>query len=417
MGLYYDGVYAMDMNSPGTWTQLVDSAALYPTHGERGQLQIDPVNRHIYFRTPYNGECGECRYIWRVGFDGSGLTKIIPANGGDGLALDLANQKMYFSDRLSSGIPGNGTIKRANLDGSSPETLFTLPEPYSFCRSIHLDVDSKKMYLSFYREDTVYRDRAIARANMDGSGFEILHTMTANEWPEIHGDMTLFFPEQTPTPAPLLAKYDFEGDFLASGTVHDRAGNGRHAQVTGEVATAPGISGGQGIAFDGSGYLQAAGNPAAGKTNVTFSMWFKTADPGENYKLASAAWWNWDLSASGWIIGTHIPEFWSDDEKGLYLPGITNDDNGFLAGAWNHEVVTYDGSRIKEYTNGQLINDWPTTCAAIGQGNSMVVGAWPPFTGYNFRGSLDEFAIYGRSLTQQEVQALYQQGCSRDMGE
>jgi len=39
----------------------------------------------------------------------------------------------------------------------------------------------------------------------------------------------------------------------------------------------------------------------------------------------------------------------------------------------------------------------------------MVVGAWPPFTAYNFRGSIDEFRIYDRSLTQQDIQALYNQ--------
>ncbi len=208
----------------------------------------------------------------------------------------------------------------------------------------------------------------------------------------------------------LLVRYDFEDDFLTSGAVLDRSGNGHDAQVMGEVAAAYGISGGQGISFDSNGYVQAASNPAAGKTDITFSLWFKTDQPGENYKLASAAWWNWDLRASGWIIGTHIPEFWSDDENGLYLPGIVNNDNGFLADEWNHEVVTYDGSHIKEYTNGQLINDWPTTGAAIGTGLPMAVGAWPMFSGYNFQGSLDEFAIYDRSLTHQEVQALYEQG-------
>ena len=158
-------------------------------------------------------------------------------------------------------------------------------------------------------------------------------------------------------------KYDFEDDFLAAGAVLDHSGNGHDAQVMGEVAAGAGISGGQGISFDGNGYVEAASNPAAGKTDTTSSVWFKTDQPGENYKLASAAWWNWDLRASGWIIGTHSPEFWSDDESGLYLPGIVNNDNGFPAGAWNHEVVTYDGSRIKEYTNGQLINDWATTGA------------------------------------------------------
>ena len=222
-------------------------------------------------------------------------------------------------------------------------------------------------------------------------------------------DSWLIGPRTPAPPAPLLVKYDFEGDFLTSGTVLDRSGNGHDAQVTGAVTQAAGISDGQGITFDGSGYLQAASNPAVGKTNVTFSLWFKTEHPEENYKLASGAWWNWG-PGSGWIMATHGPEFWSDDTQGLLLPGQPNNENNFAVSEWIHEVVTYDGSRIKEYTNGKLINDWSATGAAIGQGNSMVVGAWPPFTAYNFQGSMDEFAIYDRSLTQQEVQALYNQG-------
>ena len=108
-------------------------------------------------------------------------------------------------------------------------------------------------------------------------------------------------------------------------------------------------------------------------------------------------------------MATHVPEFWSADGQGLGLPGQPINKNGFTAGEWIHEVVTYDGSRIKEHTNGQLVNDWTTTGATIGQGQPMVVDAWPPFTGYNFQGSLDEFTIYGRSLTQQEVRALFEQ--------
>jgi hypothetical protein len=210
-------------------------------------------------------------------------------------------------------------------------------------------------------------------------------------------------------PAPLLVWYDFEGDFTASGTVLDRSGNRHDAQVTGAVASTTGASGGKGISFDGSGYIQAASNPAAGKTNVTFSLWFKTDHPEENYKLASGAWWNWG-PGSGWIMATHIPEFWSDDTQSLYLPDISNNENHFPAGEWVQEVITYDGSRIKEYTNGQLINDWATTGAALGQGQPMAVGAWPQFSGYNFQGSIDEFQVFDRSLTQEEVQALYDQG-------
>lgn len=403
-GLYYSGVYVMNLNSAGNWTQLVNSASLDPMYGQRGQLQVDPVNHYIYFRSSHNS-CQSCRYIWRVNYDGSALTRIIPANGGDALALDLTERKLYFTD-----LPGDYTIKRANLDGSAVETLLTIPGAYHFS-SIALDANSRKMYLSLWNKDSepqIFK-RAIARMNMDGSGFDILHTIAGNTGEEVVGEMALYLPTSPAPEPPLLARYDFEGDFLASGTVLDRSGNGHDTQVTGAVASTPGISGGQGIAFDGNGYLQAASNPAAGKTNVTFSLWFKTIDPTQNYKLASGAWWNWG-PGSGWIMATHGPEFWSDDTQGLFLPGQPNNENHFTAGEWIHEVVTYDGSRIKEYTNGQLINDWPTTGAAIGQGTPMVVGAWPPFTAYNFRGSMDEFAIYGRSLTQQEVQALYAHG-------
>ena len=191
LGLYYNGIYAMDLNNAGNWSQLVDSGSLTPLLGQRGQLQIDTINRHIYFRTTFNGECGLCRYIWRVNFDGTNLTKIIPANGGDALALDLVDQKIYYSD-----VPGNYTVKRANLDGSNSETILTIPAPYRFCTLIVLDVANKKMYMSLSSDaDNGFKDRAIARANMvDGSEFEILYQISGNTEEEVVGGIALLFP-------------------------------------------------------------------------------------------------------------------------------------------------------------------------------------------------------------------------------
>jgi hypothetical protein len=77
---------------------------------------------------------------------------------------------------------------------------------------------------------------------------------------------------------------------------------------------------------------------------------------------------------------------------------------------WNQVVVTYDGQRIKEYTNGELVNDWSTTGAAIGTGQPMVVGAWPPYYAYNFQGGMDEFQIFSSCLTEEEVRSLYDAG-------
>ena len=213
-----------------------------------------------------------------------------------------------------------------------------------------------------------------------------------------------FAPAQSESALPVW--YDFEGDFLASGVVTDRYMNGNDAQVVGSVGVSGGISGGQAISFDGNGYIQARGNPAAGRNHVTFSLWFKTDHPEYNYKLASAGWWNGG-PGSGWIMATHIPEFWSNDTNGLCLPDLINNDNQFPAGEWVHEAVTYDGRRIKEYTNGQLVNDWATTGASIGNGQAMAIGAWPSFQGYNFQGSIDEVKIFDQALSQPEIQSIY----------
>jgi hypothetical protein len=189
LGIYYAGVYVMRMDHAGAWNQLVDSSSLSPMLGQRGQLQIDPAKRQIYFRSAFNGECGECRYIWRVDFEGNNLTKIILANGGDALALDLSEKKMYFSD-----YPGDYTIKRANLDGSRVETLLTLPEPYRFCKIMVLDVPHRKMYLSLYNNGSPSEKRAIARANLDGSDYEILAQLIGTNGDEVAGGIALYLP-------------------------------------------------------------------------------------------------------------------------------------------------------------------------------------------------------------------------------
>lgn len=61
-------------------------------------------------------------------------------------------------------------------------------------------------------------------------------------------DMTLFFP------APLLARSDFKGDFLASGTLLGRSDNGHDAQVKGVAAEIMDAFERQEIPFSGMGW-------------------------------------------------------------------------------------------------------------------------------------------------------------------
>jgi len=204
----------------------------------------------------------------------------------------------------------------------------------------------------------------------------------------------------------VLVWYDFEGDFRQTGVVADRSENGFDAQVFGPINVTDGISGGKAVLLSVGEYIRAQSNPVAGRNKVTFSLWFRTDHPEADYKLASAAWWD-GVNGSGWILATHIPEFWSDRNQSLFSPGQTNNENYFPAGEWVHEAVTYNGSRIKEYTNGQLVNNWPATGAVIGEGLEMVIGGWPQFPVFNFQGSIDEFRIFGWALSDDEIQSIY----------
>ena len=111
------------------------------------------------------------------------------ANGGDALALDLTERKRYFSD-----VPGTGTIKRANLDGSHVETIMTLPAPDDFCRSIVIDAAHRQMFLSLLRADGVTHQRTIARANLGGADLEVLFQLAADTEAEVMGGLDLFLP-------------------------------------------------------------------------------------------------------------------------------------------------------------------------------------------------------------------------------
>jgi hypothetical protein len=199
--------------------------------------------------------------------------------------------------------------------------------------------------------------------------------------------------------------YDFEDDFQRTGIVKDISGNGNDAIIKGVVKTAPGVLGKNSISFSGNSYIQALNNPSAGKRKITISLWFQTNDPARNHKMASAAWWNGG-PASGWVMGTHYPELWSDNTKSLFFSDKVDADNGFIANNWNHQVLTYDGERIKEYTNGKLINNWPSTGESLGKGNALAIGAWPSL-GFYFQGNIDEFQMFDRVLDVDEINKMF----------
>ena len=101
--------------------------------------------------------------ILRVNPDGTDLQEVlIPGAGVDGIAVDVANEKIYWTEWTAQ------AIRRANLDGTSVETLISTG--VSGPAYVGLDVPSGKMYLIDHLAGK------ILRANLDGTDLEELIT-------------------------------------------------------------------------------------------------------------------------------------------------------------------------------------------------------------------------------------------------
>ena len=99
--------------------------------------------------------------------------------GAEGIALDVATGKMYFTALSGS------KIQRSNLDGSNVEEIMTGGDILS-ARRIALDLSLGKIY---WTDD----NRGIERANLDGSAREVI---IQSQSPNL-GGFTLALPTST----------------------------------------------------------------------------------------------------------------------------------------------------------------------------------------------------------------------------
>jgi sugar lactone lactonase YvrE len=131
-------------------------------------IALDVANGQMYWTQ--NGT------IQRANLNGTAvetLVEISPSRRIDGIALDVANGQMYWTTTLEPPIlpPGPPNISRANLDGTSIEIL---TEVALGPGGIALDVANGQMYW------TDRGLRAIRRANLDGTAVEDLITELDN---------------------------------------------------------------------------------------------------------------------------------------------------------------------------------------------------------------------------------------------
>lgn len=85
-----------------------------------------------------------------------------------------------------------------------------------------------------------------------------------------------------------------------------------------------------------------------------------------------------------------------------------NSHTNLKTGEWYHVAITYDGSSVKFYINGQVDSNQPNRSIEFGTTNQpIVLGADLPGNNEYFDGVMDEIRIYERALNAQEMNLLY----------
>jgi hypothetical protein len=85
--------------------------------------------------------------------------------------------------------------------------------------------------------------------------------------------------------------------------------------------------------------------------------------------------------------------------KGSALPSI----NG-----WNYAAITYDGNTVRSYLNGNLVASSNQAGLNLCADAPLIIGSWFEGEPHYFQGRIDEFRVYKRALSENEITQLHQ---------
>jgi hypothetical protein len=133
------------------------------------QLTLDVTGGKVYWCD--RGDVGDKSVnpkIMRVNFDGSDLETLIDKDliSPVGIALDVPNEKIYFTDRYAN------IIKRANLDGSDVEVVV---QNTTYPVDLALDLTNRWMFWTGRQDGTVFRTN-MDENDQDGAGIDSIVT-------------------------------------------------------------------------------------------------------------------------------------------------------------------------------------------------------------------------------------------------
>ena len=203
-----------------------------------------------------------------------------------------------------------------------------------------------------------------------------------------------------------------------NGRVLDYSGENNNGSNKGANRAVPGVFSTASASFPEDGDVIEVPHTSSlgGMDELTISVWIKEdEDPGANYAHF--------ISKSAESVGSGDSDYAliQQNDREIAFRVNTNgnyDDDAAVGdtptkGEWIHVVGTWNGSEIRLYQDGILVDKETATGSLNNAGDPLGIGRHAENTNNRyFDGSLDEIRIYKRALASSEIKKLYFKGNS-----
>lgn len=217
----------------------------------------------------------------------------------------------------------------------------------------------------------------------------------------------------------LVNYWTFDANDITGTTVYDRGSGGKNASLLQGAAKDIGKIG-QGIKLDGiNDYVEASGVLATQFANTTFTLtgWFKTTDTSFALLSQDACNGGFRINNSGGAL--YLATF-ANGSCGAFSSFRQTATGGFTDGKWHHfAIVVTTDTAVTANNVTTIYMDGALNQGVLSQTNPYGVGSANGYQmGIRFGntdpldGSIDDFRIYNRALTSDEILRLYRMGAT-----
>ena len=208
----------------------------------------------------------------------------------------------------------------------------------------------------------------------------------------------------------LVALWHLNGDAL------DSSGNDNTLSVT-SATSAAGLWGTNAYEFDGvNDFITAEDSASLEPTNITLSTWFyPNGLQALDTHYVGLVKKEYDTSASSPFVSYgFVFNSTGDRLEAMISEGTPNGSPDFEINLneWNHAVMTFDGSILRIYLNGEFIESASQSVIQYSNGKFIFGQSYGANVG-RFDGKIDEVAIWNRALDSNEVIDLFSKGSSK----